>query len=322
MRALSKLLGVAGLAGTLACSSAAVAAKTVTLALVAAGLNHPFEVSVAKAFQDAGKKAGVNTIVLDSKTDVARQANNVDDLIAQGVDGIALLPLDSVVAQGWVDRVSENNIPIVAVAVDIGDPHKRATKDVYPKLAALVANDQVHAGEIGGQMAAAMLPKNRVAKIAIVEGMPGAPQVWQLSKGFKAGLDKSGARYLIVASQPTDWTPERGQAVCQNILTAHPDIDLFYNEADDMVIGCAKAVRAAGSSAKLLGWGGSHLGLDAIKSGAVDGTVCASPGKIGSAGFDALYAAVAKTNTAKARFVEVATPPITKANLASCPPQW
>ena len=85
---------------------------------------------------------------------------------------------------------------------------------------------------------------------------------------------------------------------------------------------CAKAVRAAGSSAKLLGWGGSHLGLDAIKSGAVDGTVCASPGKIGSAGFDALYAAVAKTNTAKARFVEVATPPITKANLASCPPQW
>ncbi|SHJ40832.1 sugar ABC transporter substrate-binding protein [Paraburkholderia terricola] len=153
-------------------------------------------------------------------------------------------------------------------------------------------------------------------------GAPGMAQNWQRTKGFKAGLDESGAKYRIVASQPTDLTPEQGESVCQNILTAHPDVDLFYNQADDLVIGCAKAVRAAGSHAKLVGWGGSHLGINAIKAGDVDGTVCVEPEKMGRLAFKALYAAVMKPETPKGKFVEVDTPPVTKANVSSCVPQW
>ena len=66
------------------------------------------------------------------------------------------------------------------------------------------------------------------------------------------------------------------------MLTAHPDIDLFFNQADDMVIGCARAVRSAGSHAKLIGRGGSRLGIKAIKVGDVDGTVCIQPERWGS----------------------------------------
>jgi len=42
---------------------------------------------------------------------------------------------------------------------------------------------------------------------------------------------------MIVASQSGDWTAEKGEAACQNILSAHPDVDLFFNQADDMVVG-------------------------------------------------------------------------------------
>ena len=155
----------------------------------------PFNVAAAKGFEAAAKAAGVKTIVLDAKTSVERQGNAVDDLIAQKVDGIAVLPIDAVVAQSWVDRAASHNIPFVAVATQIGDPQKHAIKDVYPKLSALVASDEVHAGYDAAQIAATLLPKGRTANIAIVEGAPGYPTVWQVTQGFKEGLDKAGIKY-------------------------------------------------------------------------------------------------------------------------------
>jgi ribose transport system substrate-binding protein len=310
------------LIGGVALSTYGITCNAVTFGYVAAGLQYPYNVAVAKGFQDAAKKEGVEVIVLDAKTSVERQSNAIDDLIAQNVSGIAVLPLDGVVAEHWADRAAAHKIPFVSVATEIGDPQKRSIKDVYPGATALVASDEIHTGEVAGEIAATLLPRDRVVKVAIVEGAPGYPQVWQRSKGFKRALDKSGIKYEVVASQPTDWTAEKGEAVCQNILTAHPDVDVFYNQADDMVIGCAKAVRAVGSHAKLIGWGGSRLGLSAIKAGEVDGTVCLEPEKMGRLAFAAIYQAVTDPETPKGRFIQVDTPPVTRANLATCKAQW
>ena len=318
MRSIIKRLSMAALA----LMAAGAGAKDLTFAFVPAGMQYPFNVAVAKGFQDAARDVGAKSIVRDPKGSVERQGNNIDDLVAQKVDGIAVLALDGVVAQSWVDRVASQNLPFVAVATQIGDPQKRAIKNVYPALTALVASDEVATGKNAGLIAAQLLPKGKVAKVAIVEGAPGYPQVQQRTKGFKQGLDESGVQYKIVAAQPTDWTPEKGQAVCQNILTAHPDVDIIYNQADDLLVGCVQAVRAIGSKAKLIGWGGSRFGINAIKTGDVAGTVCISPEQMGRAAFKALYTAVTKPETPKAQFVEMATPGITKVNLASCPPEW
>ncbi|CAB3739935.1 sugar ABC transporter substrate-binding protein [Paraburkholderia rhynchosiae] len=322
MKKYVRKVALIGVAGVLALVTDAAMAKDITLGYVAAGMQYPFNVAAAKGFEAAAKAAGVKTIVLDAKTSVERQGNAVDDLIAQKVDGIAVLPIDAVVAQSWVDRAASHNIPFVAVATQVGDPQKHPIKDVYPKVSALVASDEVHAGYDAAQIAATLLPKGRTANIAIVEGAPGYPTVWQVTKGFKEGLDKAGIKYQIVASQPTDWTPEKGESVCQNILSAHPDVDLFFNQADDMVIGCARAVRAAGSHAKLVSRGGSRLGINAIKAGDVDGTVCIQPGKMGALAFKALYAAVTNPAAPKAQFVDVDTPQVTKASLSQCAPEW
>ncbi|MGF6609419.1 ABC-type sugar transport system substrate-binding protein [Paraburkholderia sp. WSM4175] len=126
-----KALRVAGFASALSFMAATVGAKEITFGYVAAGMQFPFNVAVVKGFQAAAKEAGVKTIILDGKTSVERQGNAIDDLIAQKVDGIAVLPIDGLVAQGWVDRVTARNIPFVSVATEIGDPQNRPIKDVY-----------------------------------------------------------------------------------------------------------------------------------------------------------------------------------------------
>jgi ribose transport system substrate-binding protein len=252
-------------------------------------------------------------------------SNAVDDLIAQKVDGITPIILDSVVAQSWVDKANDAHIPFVATAVQVGDPNKRAFKEVYPGLSALVGQDYIVSGGRMGEAAAKVLPKDRTAKIGIVEGQPGYALVRQLNEGFKAALDKAGVKYQIVFSQPTDWTPAKGEEVCQNGLVANPDIDLIFSHAEDMAIGCAKAITDAKSKAKLFtAAGGSKLGDPLIESGAITLSMCEAWIHTGELSAEALFEAATKPATPKARLIEYKPALIDKDNLKTdCyPPQW
>jgi ribose transport system substrate-binding protein len=283
------------------------------------GMSFPFAAAIAKGFSDAAIRAGAQPIVLDAQASVQKQANDIDDLIAQRPAGIAVMPLDSVVAQSWVARARAGGVPIAAVAALVGDPHSRDAHDVYPGLVALASQDEVAAGRAAGTLAATLLPIDRPARIAIIEGAAGFPEVEQRARGFRAGLDAAGLRYRVVAAQPGNWTSEGGEAACQNILAAAPDIDLFFNEADDMVIGCARAVRAAGSHARLIGVGGSKLAIASIKAGAVDGTVCFKPEALGALAFEALRHPPAAGSP---RFLTYPIPAVTRATASQCIGQW
>ncbi|WP_076069607.1 sugar ABC transporter substrate-binding protein [Sphingomonas montana] len=288
--------------------------------LSSVGLSYPFAAAVAKGFSDAAHAAGAEAVVLDARGDVQKQANDIEDLMVQRVHGIALMPLDSVVAQTWVDRAARAGMPIAAVAAQVGDPRRRAIRNVYPGLSALATQDEVEAGRAAGRLAATLLPADRPAAIAIIEGAAGFPEVEQRARGFRQGLDESGARYAIVASQPGNWTSEKGEAACQNILTARPGIDLFFNEADDMLVGCARAVRAAQSPAKLIGVGGSKLAIASIKAGAAQGTVCFKPEALGALAFHAL--ADARGGPPARRFLTYPLPAVTRATIDRCVGQW
>lgn len=287
------------------------------------GLSFPFAAAVAKGFSDAASEAGEEAIVLDSQGDVLKQTNDIDDLLAQGVKGIAIMPNDSAVATAWVDKAVEAGVAVVASASMIGDSKTRKIDDVYEKLAALVTQQEIAAGHEVGLLAAKLLKGANIenAKVAIIEGAAGYAEVGQRTEGFEAGMKEMGQAYEIVAAQPGDWTAEKGEAVCQNILSANPGIDLFFNQADDMVVGCARAVEAVDSKALLVGFGGSKLAIAAIKSGSVDGTVCYKPEEIGRISFQVLFD-VANGNERKAEFITYPTPGVSIDNVDDCVGQW
>jgi ribose transport system substrate-binding protein len=299
-----------------------VSARPMSFGFSSVGLSYPFAAAIAKGFKDAAQRAGAQATVLDAQGKVQKQANDIDDLIGERVDGIAVMPLDSVIAQSWVDRAAGAGIAVVAVGSQVGDPRVRALNDVYPRLVALITQDEVAAGREAGELAARLLPKDRLAHIAIIEGAPGFAEVLQRAQGFRAGLDASHVDYQVVASQPGDWTAEKADITCQNILAGHPDVDLFFNEADDMVIGCAHAARAVGSHARLIGIGGSKLAIVSIKAGRVDGTVCYKPEELGALAFTTLYDDVTGVRPRHAGFITYRTPGVTRADIAQCVGQW
>lgn len=294
-----------------------------TFGLIVNNMAFPYNVVLADGFTAAAEAAGDKAVVLDSKMAMDTQANQIDDLLNQKVDGIAFMANDSVAVMALVDKVAEAKVPIVAAAVPVGDPNENPVDYAYPNLNALVSTQDVIAGQVAGQYAAGVLPKDREVKIAVVEGAPGFAVVRQRQEGFEAALKEGGINYAIVSSQPSDWTPDSGEVICQNALTANPDIDLIFSHADDMALGCAKAIASAGSSAKLIATGGgSALGAVAIQEGEIEASVCTQPGLIGELSAKVLQEAAADpANAKKGQYVTYDMVALTKENVDSCP-KW
>jgi ribose transport system substrate-binding protein len=297
------------------------AAKDLTFGIIPNNMAFPYNVFLTDGFKEKAAEKGVKVILLDSKMSMETQANQFDDLLNQKVDGIAFMANDSVAVQALVDKVEAAGVPIVAAAVPVGDSTKNAVDYAYPKLTALVSTQDVNAGHVAGVYAASVLPKDKEVKIAVVEGAPGFAVVKQRQDGFEAALKEGGIKFKVVSSQPSDWTPGSGERICQNALTANPDIDVIFSHADDMALGCAKAISAAGSKARLIATGGgSKLGAIAIKNGEIEASVCTQPKLIGELAFKVLHEAATNPSAAKkGQYVTYDMYPLTKDNVDKCP---
>jgi ribose transport system substrate-binding protein len=294
-----------------------------TFGLIVNNMAFPYNVVLAEGFTRAVEAGGDKVVVLDSKMSVETQANQFDDLMSQGVNGIAFMANDSVAVMALVDKIAEAGVPIVAAAVPVGDPNVNPVDYAYPNLNALVSTQDVNAGHVAGVYAAGVLPKDREVKIAVVEGAPGFAVVKQRQDGFEAALKEAGIQFAIVSSQPSDWTPDSGEQICANALTATPDLDVIFSHADDMALGCAKAIAAAGSKARLIATGGgSALGAVAIQNGEIEASVCTQPGLIGQLAGEELQKAAADPAAAKkGQYITYDMQALTKENVDSCP-KW
>ncbi|MDX6202187.1 MAG: ribose transport system substrate-binding protein [Frankiales bacterium] len=308
-------------ASSSASSSATAAASGKPAKQVVIGLSNQtmavtFPVGLAKGAQQEADKLGAKLVVLDSKGDVQKQGSDIQDLIAQKVDGILIVPNSPGPAQAMVDGAAAAGIPIASVHGTVGTG---PTTVPYDKLSFTINESADTVGHEEATLAKQALPSG--GKVAIITGASGFLENTTWTAGFKSDLAAAGG-FTIVATQPGDWTAEKGEAACQGILSAHPDIALFYALSDDMAAGCAKAVAAVHSQAKILGNGGAKLGIDGIKNGSIFGDVCFKPVDEGAKAFDTLYAQVTGKAPAPKTVLSYDIPTVTKATVDQCVPQW
>ena len=85
--------------------------KPLTIGVSHLSLGFPYAVALQKGEMKAAKELGVQTVELDAHANPLNQANDIDKLIAQHVDGIIMVPIDSIAAQDWADKAKAANIP-------------------------------------------------------------------------------------------------------------------------------------------------------------------------------------------------------------------
>ena len=96
------------------------------------------------------------------------------------------------------------------------------------------------------------------AKVAELEGIPGASATRERGKGFHNIADKS---LDVVSKQSAKFNRTEGLNVTQNIIQAHPDIKAVFAQNDEMALGAVEAI--GNKDIKVIGFDGNE---DALKS--------------------------------------------------------
>ena len=270
------------------------------------------------------EKYGVDITILTAtaQDEASIQDENTSDLIAAGVDGVLFSPVNSGAATAMVDRLIEAEIPVVAVANQIGSVEEFGRNTIYPGTAGYVTNDDISMGAAAADAAAKIQAElGRTANIFILQGTNGAANVPLRQGGFEERLAELGTDWALLDARPGDFSNVVSEETCQNALQAYTDIDIIFSMSDEMTSGCVRAIQAAGrDEVQIASIGGNAKGIALIQEGAFSSTVCQKPGTMGATALDVLLDAIVNGNDRGLEFYE--TPVVTLDNLEDCVPQW
>jgi len=91
------------------------AAEEITLGLSLSTLDNPFFVTLKEGAEGAAAKAGVKLIVVDCEDDSAKEAANLEDLIAKEVDALLINPTDAEAVVPSIGKANEAGIPVFTI---------------------------------------------------------------------------------------------------------------------------------------------------------------------------------------------------------------
>ncbi|MBX3580347.1 MAG: sugar ABC transporter substrate-binding protein [Rhizobiaceae bacterium] len=215
-----------------------------------------------------------------SATDIEGQIAHIESMVTQGVQGIAITPVDPTVATA-LDKAVASGVKVVLMDNDIPGWTGRT---------ALATTDNFAAGKIAGGYLKSVLKSGD--KMGILEGVPGVPSLDDRVKGMQEGL--AGVDVQVVGQGATDCTEEKGISVAEDILTANPDLKAIYSACGPPAAGAAQAIKNAGKAGEviLVGFDFCCGEAEALEAGIENATVAQFPTKMASLGVDALVKAI------------------------------
>jgi ribose transport system substrate-binding protein len=260
---------VIGLLTTVAIAASALqpalAQEKKTIGWSVAYFDHPVYQLMMQGAQGLADASDCEVIFADGKNDPSVQASQVDNFIAQGVDGIILTPTVSDPLIPAVKKINDAGIPLVMA------DRRMQTHGQPIKWDALVSWDMVKSGTIGGEQTVEAIGGK--GNIVVVEGTPGAGPT----------IDRGNAFYEVIAKYPEikildkipgNFNRAKGQEVTENILQRYKpgEVDAIYYMNDEMTFGGLQAIKGAGRlhEFKIISVDGSKEAMDLVRAGEID----------------------------------------------------
>ena len=201
-----------------------------------------------------------------NETDLGGQVSLVEQAVAQGAAAIVIAPADSRALVPALRRAQQQGVVIVNIDNRL-DPD--VVRDAGLQVAFVGPDNREGARRVGEALAQGLKSGDEVA---IIEGVTTAANGRARRAGFEDAMTAAGMK--IVAVQSGEWEMDKANGVAANLLTAHPALRALLCANDNMAIGAAAAVAAAGRSKNVRVVGFDNIA--AIKPLLADGRVVAT----------------------------------------------
>jgi len=233
-------------------------AEGATIAYMPPGLEFPYYIGIGEGVKMAAKQYGYKSFMLgpQSGADYAKQAAMMRDVIQRGVDGIIFHTHNNAAVAPLVKQASSQGIAVVIVNQDI---------PTFPApVNGTVGYKERKTDQKMGEYAVKLANGN--AKIGVIEGLPGYDSTERVG-GFLDGI-KGASGMDVVAKQPGGWDVQGGNKTAQDMLQAHPEINMIFAANDYMAEGALQAAKALHrNDIKILGSDGDTRALELINQG-------------------------------------------------------
>lgn len=206
--------------------------------------------------------------VVPAESTPAEQRRIVDDLLARGVKGIAISPINPENSTEILNKVAAAGVLFTS---DSDAPGSNRT--VY------IGTDNVAAGVQAGELMKEAMPEGGDAMLFV--GTMDNANARERVEGIRKALDGSNIKIVDVRTDEIDFVKARRNV--EDTLTAFPEIDMLvglYSYNPPQII---EAVAAAGMTGKvkIIGFDEDVATLRGIKEGAVYGTIVQQPFEFG-----------------------------------------
>ncbi|MGA2762623.1 MAG: sugar-binding protein [Spirochaetia bacterium] len=244
---------------------------------------HPYYEPVYRGFTQAAARYGVvSEVDAPPRFDVALQVKVIEDLIARGVNGIAVSANDD---KGLVSVIHEAaQAGIKVITFDAPAPSSEALT--------YIGTDNESAGyEAGKRMAAAMGGRG---SIAVLQGGLDATNLNLRTRGFMRALTEAAPRIRVVGvvDEGGDFSESVNKA--EALLAEHADLTAIFSVSAEGAPAAAAVVKREGKAGKVLVAGFDDLGdtLQGIRDGVVVFCVVQNTYKMGWLSVERLLDAV------------------------------
>jgi ribose transport system substrate-binding protein len=209
----------------------------------------------------------------------AEQRQIIDDLLAKGIDGIAISPVDPDNQTGLINEVSQKTLVFTQ---DSDAPNSQR--------ACYVGTDNVAAGRQAGQLIKEALPSG--GKIMVFVGMLDARNAAERLQGIKEVLQ--GSNVTIIDTRTDDTDRVRAKSNVADTLVKYNDVAGLVGLWSYNGPAILNAVREAGKAGqvKIIAFDEEDETLAGIKEGAIFGTVVQQPYEFGYQAIKLMAAAV------------------------------
>ena len=212
----------------------------------------------ANAFEYAAVKAGVDTVVLDSKNSLEESVTAMESLIQQEVDGISVFPISTEQGAQLVKMANEAGIPVTIenFAMDIDDPGD------------YIASVACQYDEIGYNAIKYIAENKPGAKIFFCAGQEGAGVYEKYQEGVDRALEELGDQVEVVATLHGDWLTDKAYDCTTDLISSGEEFDYIFANNDMMAQGCYQALEDNDmTDIPIVSTGGSPDGYELLESG-------------------------------------------------------
>ncbi|MCL2221510.1 MAG: sugar ABC transporter substrate-binding protein [Oscillospiraceae bacterium] len=231
-------------------------------------LESQFLVMNHQAMLEQAEAMGAEAIVLIAEGDATRQNQQIENLLAQGVDAIIAFPNDGAAIASAVRMAQDQGVPFIM--------NNRAIQsdDVVPELQVLSNNEQMAYDVVTWFGERARAEGNSYQAILLVGSLADQGAVYR-QIGHLRAIEAFSDVIELVAEIPTEWNHDMALSGLQSALQANPGANLIITPSDFLLPPIRSALEQFGKWAQtgdanhvsLITFDGDEVGMQYLVDG-------------------------------------------------------